>query len=45
MKSIDDADIRKYLPHRESMLMVDRLIELKDDFVKTDFLIKKIIYF
>ena len=41
MKSIDDVDIRKYLPHRESMLMVDRLIELKEDFVKTDFLIKK----
>lgn len=40
MNSIDNVDIRKYLPHRESMLMVDRLITLKKDFVKTDFLIE-----
>lgn len=40
MNSIDNVDIRKYLPHRKSMLMVDRLITLKKDFVKTDFLIE-----
>ncbi|MCD6544096.1 MAG: ABC transporter permease [Flavobacteriaceae bacterium] len=42
MSSLDkNVDIRKYLPHRDSMLMVDRLIDLKEDFVKTSFLIKK----
>ncbi len=42
MNSFDkNVDIRKYLPHRESMLMVDKLLTLTKDFVKTEFLIKK----
>ena len=42
MNSLDkNVDIRKYLPHRGSMLMVDRLLELNNDFVKTEFLIKE----
>ena len=40
MDSIDNVDIRKYLPHRDSMLMVDRLLDLTNGFVKTEFLIK-----
>ncbi len=40
MDSINNVDIRKYLPHRDSMLMVDRLLNLTKDFVKTEFLIK-----
>jgi len=36
-----NADVRKYLPHRESMLMVDKHLELTDTVVKTRFLIKK----
>jgi len=36
-----DVDIRKYLPHRKSMLMVDELKTLTLDFVKTEFLIKQ----
>ena len=35
------VDIRKYLPHRKSMLMVDELETLSKDFVKTKFLIDK----
>lgn len=35
------VDIRKYLPHRKSMLMVDGLKTLTNDFVETEFLIKK----
>ena len=35
------VDIRKYLPHRKSMLMVDELKTLSKDFVKTIFLNKK----
>ncbi len=34
------VDIRKYLPHRKSMLMVDELKTLTKDFVETGFLIK-----
>jgi len=41
MNSIEKIDIRKYLPHRDSMLMVDSLIYLTDNFVKTEFLIKE----
>ena len=41
MNSIEKIDIRKYLPHRDSMLMVDSLISLTDNFVKTEFLIKE----
>ncbi len=36
-----NIDIRKYLPHRKSMLMVDELKTLTLDFVKTEFLIKQ----
>ena len=35
------VDIRKYLPHRKSMLMVDGLKTLTNDFVETEFSIKK----
>ena len=41
MDSIENVDIRKYLPHRGAMLMVDNLLSLSKDAVKTDFLIKK----
>jgi len=41
MNSIEKIDIRKYLPHRDSMLMVDSLVYLTDNFVKTEFLIKE----
>lgn len=37
---MDSVDIRKYLPHRGSMLMVDKLVSLSGDFVKTEFLIR-----
>lgn len=41
MNSLANVDIRKYLPHRASMLMVDRLLTLTNDFVKTEFLVKE----
>lgn len=41
MESMDSVDIRKYLPHRGSMLMVDELVSLSGDFVKTEFLIRE----
>ncbi len=41
MDPLENVDIRKFLPHRESMLMVDKLVFLTDDFVKTEFLIKE----
>lgn len=36
-----NADVRKYLPHRKSMLMVDKHLKLTDTIVETKFLIKK----
>lgn len=36
-----DVDIKKFLPHRNSMLMVDDLLALTDNFVETRFLIKE----
>lgn len=36
-----NADVRKYLPHREPMLMVDKHLELTDSLVRTQFLIKE----
>lgn len=34
-----NADVRKYLPHRKSMLMVDKHLKLTDTIVETEFLI------
>lgn len=34
-----NADVRKYLPHRKSMLMVDKHLKLTDTIVETKFLI------
>ena len=35
------VDIRKFLPHRKPMLMVDKQLSLSDTFVETKFLIKR----
>jgi len=35
-----DLDIRKLLPHRNAMLMVDKQLELNAEIIKTAFLIK-----
>jgi len=32
-----NVDLRKFLPHRKSMLMVDRHLVLTDDIIKTEF--------
>ena len=36
-----NVDLRKFLPHRKSMLMVDRHLVLTDDIIKTEFEILK----
>lgn len=36
-----NVDLRKFLPHRKSMLMVDKHLVLTDDIIKTEFLIKE----
>lgn len=38
---IEDIDIRLYLPHKEPMLMVDRIVNMDDESVETVFAVKE----
>lgn len=40
-ETLNPIDIKKYLPHRSPMLMVDLILEMDDEKVKTVFEIKK----
>jgi predicted hotdog family 3-hydroxylacyl-ACP dehydratase len=41
MIDLNAIEISNFLPHREPFLMVDKVLELTDDFVATSFIIKK----
>ncbi|NQY30022.1 MAG: ABC transporter permease [Flavobacteriaceae bacterium] len=40
MINLEAIDIKNFLPHREPFLMVDKVLELSEDFVVTSFYIK-----